>query len=89
VTVKFNAGLDVLPAESRPVQLTAVEPSANMLPEEGVQVTVGLGSTLSMAVTVNVTALPEGPAASAVWLPGPLRVGADPSLTVIVKVALA
>jgi hypothetical protein len=88
VTVNPNA-LDVFPEESRPVQLTVVEPSANVLPETRVQVTVGLGSTLSLAVTVKATAAPEGPVASAVWFPGPLRVGAEPSVTVIVNVALA
>ena len=60
-----------------------------MLPEAGVQFTVGLGSTLSTAVTVKATAAPEGPVASAVVVPGTVRVGAALSTTVIVKPALA
>jgi hypothetical protein len=88
-TFTLKLALDVLPVESRPVQLTVVEPSANVVPEAGVQLTAGAGSTLSTAVTVKATAAPDGPVASGVRFPGPLRVGAALSVTVIVKVALA
>jgi hypothetical protein len=87
LTVKWV--VDVFPVESRPVQLTVVEPSANVAPEPGVQLTVGIGSTLSTAVTVKAKGAPEGPVASTVRFPGPLRVGAAPSVTVIVNVPLA
>jgi hypothetical protein len=70
------------------VHVTVVPPRANVLPEAGVQFTVGLGSTLSTAVTVKATAAPEGPVASAVVVPGTVRVGAALSMTVIVKLAL-
>jgi hypothetical protein len=87
LTVKLIA--DVFPDESRPVQWTLVEPIAKVAPDAGAQFTVGAGSTLSTAVTVKAKAAPEGPVASTVRFPGPLRVGAAPSVTVIVNVPLA
>ena len=88
-TFTLKLALAVFPVESRPVQPTVVVPSPNVLPDAGVQLTAGAGSTLSTAVTVKVTAAPEGPVASAVLFPGVLRVGAAESVTVIVKVPLA
>ena len=40
------------------VQLTVVVPIGKVLPDTGVQTTVGLGSVVSVAVTVNVTTAP-------------------------------
>ena len=42
------------------VQLTVVVPIGKVLPDAGVQTTVGLGSVVSVAVTVNVTTAPAG-----------------------------
>ena len=39
-----------LPLASRAVQDTVVVPTANLVPEAGVQVTTGFGSSLSVAV---------------------------------------
>src|SRR5215471_18423047 len=63
-TVTVKLVLDWLLAASLAVQLTVVEPSGNVLPEAGEQFTVGLGSTLSVAVTLNETGAPNGPVAS-------------------------
>ena len=41
------------------VQLTVVVPIGKVLPDAGLQTTVGLGSTLSVAVTVYVTTAPS------------------------------
>src|SRR4051794_37771806 len=64
VTVKFAfAGLF---AASLAVQFTVVGPSGNVFPDAGVHETVGFGSTLSTAETLNETAAPPGPVASAI-----------------------
>jgi hypothetical protein len=76
-------------AWSLAVQETFVVPSGNVAPEAGLQLTLGLGSTLSVAVTANVTAAPAELVASAVRFARPASTGADLSETVIVKVALA
>jgi hypothetical protein len=90
VTVKL-AGAEVLLAASVAVQDTSVEPSANVEPELWSQLTLGDGSTRSVAVTENVTAAPPRPVASAVTGPlGTDTAGAVMSAktTVTLKVAL-
>jgi len=57
------------------VQSTSVDPSANVLPDAGVQVTDGFVSWSSVAVAGNVTAAPLGPVASAVIPVGRESVG--------------
>ena len=51
VTLKV-AGELVFPELSLAVQLTVVVPSEKLLPEDGLQLTVGLASTVSVAVGV-------------------------------------
>jgi hypothetical protein len=73
--------VDLLPDASVAVQFTVVEPSGNVAPEPGVQLTAGAGSTLSLTVTENGTLAPAGLVASAVLGPGTERVGAVVSRT--------
>jgi hypothetical protein len=76
-------------AWSLAVQETFVVPSGNVLPEAGLQLTLGLGSTLSVAVTANVTTAPAELVASAVRFARPDSTGAALSETVIVNEAVA
>src|SRR5262245_7560749 len=84
-TVTVKLVLDWLLAASFAVQLTVVVPSGNVLPVGGEQLAVGLGSTLSAAVTLNETAAPPGPVASTGPTLPALMVGAVVSETVIVN----
>ena len=88
VTLKVWAGL-VLPELSDAVQLTVVVPSGNVLPDGGEQLTVGLESTLSLAVGFDQLATaPLGPVAAIVISPGmPLSDGGVVSCTVTLKLA--
>jgi hypothetical protein len=68
--------------------VTVVIPSGNVAPEVGVHVTGIEFPEASDAVTVKVTAAPEGPVASTVMFAGKVRVGGVViwmGLTVIVK----
>lgn len=67
------------------LQLTVVEPSGKDEPEAGVQLTVGLGSTMSLADAENPTVAPALLVASAVTVPGRFKVGAVVSVTVTVN----
>jgi hypothetical protein len=61
VTVILKEARDVLPVSSRAVQVTVVDPTGNVLPLAGSQLTVGEASTASEAVTAGqLTALPSG-----------------------------
>src|SRR5262245_44494819 len=80
-----NDPVATLPAASAAAHVTTVSPMANVLPDAGVQFTVGLGVTASDAVAVNVTALPAGEVASSVIVAGRLRVGRVVSRTVTVN----
>jgi hypothetical protein len=51
VTLKAPGEL-VFPPLSLALQLTVVVPNGNVLPEDGLQLTVGLASTVSVAVGV-------------------------------------
>jgi hypothetical protein len=51
-TVTVKVQLLLLPLVSVAVHVTVVVPSEKVLPEEGVQLTVGLGSQLSVAGAV-------------------------------------
>ncbi|HEY6068180.1 MAG TPA: hypothetical protein VIU81_05740 [Gaiellaceae bacterium] len=66
---------------------TFVVPRGNVPPEAGLQLTLGLGSTLSVAVTVKLTTAPAELVASTVRLVRPASTGAALSETVIVKEA--
>jgi hypothetical protein len=52
VTAILNEAVDLLPLASDAVHETAVVPRANIEPDAGVQLTVGAGSTLSVAVAL-------------------------------------
>jgi hypothetical protein len=65
----------VLPALSVAEQVTFVEPSANVEPDEGVQVGVKEPSTRSEAEAVNVTTAPLGPVALTVMLAATVTTG--------------
>jgi hypothetical protein len=70
------------------VQLTVVVPGAKVLPEAGVQVTVGDGSTKSVAVAENNTTAPAGDVAETVISLGTVKFGAVVSFTVTWKLLL-
>jgi hypothetical protein len=71
------------------VQLTGVLPTGKLLPDAGVHVTAGAGSTLSLAVTAKFTVAPFELVASAVIGAGTVIVGGVVSWMVTVKVAFA
>src|SRR5207245_2075170 len=57
-------------------------------PESGLQLTLGFGSTRSVAVAVYVTIAPPGPVASTAKSAGTVRAGAVVSWTITWKLAL-
>jgi hypothetical protein len=65
----------VIPALSVTVQVTLVEPSANVEPDAGVQVGVKTPSTRSEAEAENVTTVPLGPVAFTVMSAGTVTTG--------------
>jgi len=71
------------------VQVTVLTPTGNRLPEGGEHLTVGEGSTLSVALTLNVTTAPRKLVAFTVMLPGSDRMGAVTSAKFAVTVVLA
>src|SRR5207249_4723266 len=81
--------LEVLPAASLAVHVTRVIPTENRLPERGEHVTTGEGSTLSVALTPNVTTPPSRLVAVATILPGSDNTGAVTSSKRAVTVVLA
>jgi len=72
------------------VQVTVVIPMRKMLPEGGVQRTLGEGSTLSVALTLKVTIAPSRLVAVTTMLPGSDRMGAvtSPELAATVRLAV-
>ena len=78
-----------LPAASSAVHVTAVEPTANVVPDAGAHETETPPSTMSVAAAENDTTAPLEPVASAVIPPGVLMIGAVVSRTVIVNDELA
>jgi hypothetical protein len=60
-TVTSNWQLALLPQASVAVQVTVVVPTGNVLPEGGLQTTVGAGPQLSVAVVVKLTTLLHSP----------------------------
>ena len=78
------AGWEVLFEASLAVQETMVEPIGNVAPDEWSQEMLGEGSTRSLALTVNGTEAPLGPAASFVIVPGTETEGAVVSTRVTV-----
>ena len=65
------------------VQVTVVIPIANKLPEGGEHVTLGEGSTLSVALTLYPTTAPSRPVALTVMSPGSDRTGAITSAALL------
>src|SRR5689334_12320766 len=65
-TVTVNDALATLPCLSVAVQVTAVSPIGNVLPEAGAHDGVTAPSTVSVAVAVKPTVAPFGPVASTV-----------------------
>src|SRR5664279_4126980 len=88
-TVTVNPPVAVLPVASRAVHSTGVEPSGNAAPDAGLHVTVGFGSTRSVAPAVKVTGAPAGPVASTVTSAGGVTIGAVVSTTVTVNPPVA
>src|SRR5439155_26020698 len=78
-----------LPAASVAVQVTVEIPIRKKLPEAGAQLTVGAGSTLSVALTLNVTTAPRRLVAVVMREPGSDRIGAVTSAKLAVTVVLA
>src|SRR5438046_3151323 len=68
--------LEVLPAASLAVHVTRVIPREKRLPERGEHDTTGEGSTLSVALTPNVTTPPSRPVTVATISPGSDNTGA-------------
>jgi hypothetical protein len=75
-TVMVKLPLLLLSSLSVAVLWMVVVPSGKVLPDGGVQTTVGLGSVWSLAVAVKVTTASLGLLASTVMLAGMVRVGA-------------
>ena len=75
LTVTVKDADPVLPAASVAEQFTVLVVIGNVEPEAGVHVTGTGPSTLSVAVTVNVTTLPDAEVASEVMLEGTVRTG--------------
>ena len=85
VTVTVNVPVATLPAASAAAHVTTVSPMANVLPDAGVQLTVGEAGTASDAVAVKVIALPAGEVASAVSAPGSVWIGRVVSRTELLE----
>ena len=87
-TVTVNVQVLVFKAVSYAVTVTVVTPIGKTEPEAGEAVTVGLGSTESVALTVKSTTLPAELVASTVMLVEHVTAGAVVSRTVTVKVQM-
>ena len=85
LTVTSNELRPRFPRVSLEEHCTVVVPSGNVEPEAAVQLTVRLPSTTSVALTVNVTAAPEAPVASATMSSGTVTAGPNVSTTVTLK----
>src|SRR5215831_20922648 len=81
-TVTTKLPLDVFPARSVAVQATLVFPIGNILPEDGLQITTGDGSSASDAVARKATAAPDGLVAFTAKLAGTLSTGATWSILI-------
>jgi len=82
LTVIVNDAEAELPEPSVAVQVTVVVPSGNVLPEEGAQTSVGVGSIASTALAVYVTTAPDGLVACTVMFAGTVTTGGVVSWTV-------
>jgi hypothetical protein len=76
---------EVFPEWSEAVHETVVFPSGKVEPDPGLQLTVGLGSTLSVAVAEKLTAAPLPDVASVVMFEGTVSTGSVRSATVTLK----
>ena len=81
-TITAKLSVAVLPAASVAEQVTGVEPSANFVPEAGVQLTTTFGVTASVADVVKLTVAPSAAVASAITSSGAVIAGAVVSCTV-------
>lgn len=82
-TLTWKVPLAELERESDDVHVTVVVPNAKVVPDAGLQETGRDPSTRSLAVTVNETAAPPGPVASAVFGAGSASDGGVVSCTTI------
>jgi hypothetical protein len=80
-----NAAAAALPSASVAVQFTVVLPIAKTLPDSGEHETIGLGSRLSVVVTVKATSAPRGSVASTEIVSGSVRTGGVESLTIAMR----
>jgi len=88
-TVTVKRPFETLCDASSAVQVTVVEPIGKVSPESWLHATLGLGSTLSIAVTLKVAEAPLELVASFVMSGGKLKVGAAMSTSVTVTLKLA
>jgi hypothetical protein len=84
-TVREKAQLRALPAASVVVTLTEWVPSAKVLPEAGLNVTVGVETASLVTGREKLTTAPAGLVASTVRAAGQVRLGAVVSLTTAVS----
>jgi hypothetical protein len=75
LTVTTKLPLEVFPARSVAVQVVLVFPIGNILPEDGLQITTGDGSSASDTVTLKETEAPDGLVAFATTLAGTISPG--------------
>jgi hypothetical protein len=80
VTTKFP--LELFPARSVAVQVVLVFPIGNILPEDGLQITSGDGSSASDTVTLKGTGVPDGLVAFATTLDGTISTGGTWSMLI-------
>jgi hypothetical protein len=79
----LKVAVDRLPLRAIAVQFTAVVPTAKVLPDAGRQVTTGLGSIASLAVTAYVTGAPADEVAVTVSVPGTFKEGCVRSILIV------
>jgi len=75
LTVTTKLPLEVFPARSVAVQVVLVFPIGNILPEDGLQITTGDGSSASDTVTLKETEAPDRLVAFATTLAGTISPG--------------
>jgi hypothetical protein len=88
-TVTVNVFVEMFERLSAALQFTVVAPNGNVDPLAGVQLTVTLPLTLSIADVVYVNAAPVGAVASTVALAGTVMIGPVVSVTVTENVLFA
>src|SRR4030095_12312177 len=84
-TVTTKLLLEVFPARSVAVQVVLVFPIGNKLPEDGLQITTGDGSSASDTVTLKETEAPERLLSSPATLAGTISTGAVLSILIVTE----